>query len=279
MINEPRYFEARLVNAGHDRVLSIVRDVTESKRALALNRDLAGRLIASQEAERARIARDLHDDVCQEIAAVSVDVSHLRQQGGQVKTREVQEILLAVQRRAERVAENLRLLSHGLHPSVLQHIGLQAALQAHCAEIERQHHMQVSFFANGEIEPSSQPVALALFRIAQEALRNSARHGHARHATVSVSRVGADVTLAIADDGVGFELDAVRQDSDGLGLVSIKERARQVKGQATIHSQPGCGTVIVVRVSVDGLAEPRGPEPDNRSMASVPRTGRALTTE
>jgi len=96
---------------------------------------------------------------------------------------------------------------------------------------------------------------------------------------VSVSRVGADLTLAIADDGVGFDVEGVRHNRDGLGLISIEERARQVKGQATIHSQPGCGTVIVVRVSVDGVAEPSGPLRDNRSMASVLRTGQSRTIE
>jgi len=279
-MNDPRHFEARLVNAEQDLVLSIVRDVTESKRSLALNRDLAGRLLASQEAERARIARDLHDGVCQEIASVGVDLSHLRQKGGQLKPREVQELLLGVQRRTERVAESLRLLSHGLHPSVLHHIGLQAALQAHCAEIERQHHMQVKFYSDGEIEPASALVALSFFRIAQEALRNSARHGHAGHARMSVSRAGPDLTLAIADDGVGFDVEAVRQAGRGLGLVSIEERARLVKGQATIRSKPGRGTLVVVRASIDGVAEPLGSESDSGRMASVLlRTGPQTPTE
>jgi signal transduction histidine kinase len=145
------------------------------------------------------------------------------------------------------VAENLRLLSHGLHPSVLQHIGLVAALQAHCAEVERQHHLLVRFFAEGEVEPSSRLVALSLFRITQEALRNAVRHGHARHAAVSLARDGMDLKLAVADDGEGFDLAAARQNG-GLGLMSIEERARLVKGQVTVSSRMGDGTTVDVRV-------------------------------
>jgi PAS domain S-box-containing protein len=263
----PRHFEARLVYAGHDRVLSIVRDVTESRRTLDLNRDLAGRLIASQEAERTRIARDLHDGVCQDVAAIGVDVSHLRKQGGEIQSAEAQEILLSVERRAADVAEALRLLSHGLHPSVLQHIGLVAALQAHCAEVERQHNVQVKFFADEDVEPASRAVALSLFRITQEALRNAARHGHARHATVSLARTARELSLTVTDDGRGFDAAAARR-NDGIGLVSIEERARQVQGQATIRSQPGNGTTITVRVPAHVADSAHGREVESRHGTS-----------
>jgi PAS domain S-box-containing protein len=248
-MNGPRYFEARLVSTGNDRVLSMVRDITEAKRAHKRNRDLAGRLITSQEAERTRIARDLHDDVCQEIAALGVDISQLRQNAA-LQNADVQDTLLSAQRRTASVAESLRLLSHGLHPSVLQHIGLVAALQAHCAEVERQHHLQVNFFADGDVEPASQLVSLSLFRIAQEALRNTARHGHAQHATVALARRDTHLTLAVSDDGGGFDVVAARHNG-GLGLVSIEERARLVKGRVTIHSCPGDGTTLNVRVPIE----------------------------
>jgi signal transduction histidine kinase len=250
-VDDLRYFEARLVVAEHDRVLSIVRDVTESKRAHALNRDLAGRLITSQEVERTRIARDLHDGVCQEIAAMSVAISHVRQCGGDVRSRDVQDKLRSVQKRAEAVAESLRLLSHGLHSSVLHHIGLVAALQAHCAEVERQHDVRIKVFVDGEVEPATPLVALSLFRIAQEALRNSARHGHARHASVSLSCEAGQLTLVVADDGRGFDVAAVRRSGAGLGLVSIEERARLVKGRTIVTSRPGRGTIVNVQVPLD----------------------------
>jgi signal transduction histidine kinase len=248
-VGDSRFFEARLVRAENDCVLSIVRDVTEWRRTIERNRDLAGRLIASQEAERTRIARDLHDGVCQEIASLTVDISYLRQTGGHVQSRDVQEILTALERRAAGVAEAVRLLSHGLHPSVLQHVGLVPALQAHCAEIERQHQVQVRFYADGDVEPSSRVVALSLFRIAQEALGNAARHGHARKATISLSRGESELTLSVCDDGAGFDVAAVRQNG-GLGLVSIEERARLVHGRVDIRSEPGFGTTVHVHVPI-----------------------------
>lgn len=246
---QSRWFEARFVRAEHDRILAVVRDVTESKRTTELNRDLAGRLIASQEAERARIARDLHDGVCQDLASIAVEVSRLRRVAGDLRGRDLQEALLAIEGRAAGVAETLRLLSHGLHPSVLQHIGLVAALQAHCAEVERQHQLRVRFFAHDELQPERPLVSLSLFRIAQEALGNVARHGRARHAAVSLIREANELVLVISDDGCGFDL--AREHGGGLGLVSMEERARLVRGCVTISTAPGFGTTIEVRVPAD----------------------------
>jgi two-component system sensor histidine kinase UhpB len=215
--------------------------------ARALDRDLAGRLIASQEAERARIARDLHDGVCQDVAAFGVDVSYLRRNAGRLQHPEVQQVLLSLERRAASVAESLRLLSHGLHPSLLQHIGVVAALRAHCAEVQRQHAMRVTFVADESVDPKAPLVALSLFRIAQEALRNATRHGRARCATVSLTRDGVELTLTIADDGAGFDVAAARR-VGGLGLASIEERAHSIHGRVTIRSNRSEGTSIDVRV-------------------------------
>jgi signal transduction histidine kinase len=239
------------------------------------NRDLVGRLITAQEAERSRIARDLHDGVCQELASASVDVSYLRQKGGHIQAPDAQQTLVSLQSRMAGAAETLRLLSHGLHPSVLQHIGLVAALQSQCAEVERQYHVQVTFFADDEVEPTSWPTALALFRIAQEALRNTARHAHARHAAVSLARSDGHLTLTVADDGEGFDALSVRQNG-GLGLASIEERARLVQGHATIRSQPGKGTTVDVRILLDVRDDSRGLEFEEqaavmRAMADLPR--------
>ena len=274
-IGEPRHYEARLVDAGQDRVLSIVREVTDSKRANEVNRDLAGRLITSQEAERSRIARDLHDGVCQEVASVTVDLSYLRQRSSDMQSRDVQEILRSLEQRAATITETLRVLSHGLHPTVLHHIGLVAALQAHCAEVERQHRLPVSFLADGQVEPASRRVALSLFRIAQEALRNTTRYGHARHATVTLSRDNGDLALVVADDGDGFDVVGARR-AGGLGLVSIEERARMVEGKATIHSRPGRGTTIEVRVPIavaDRVHNRKSPHLTHQSVPPVSHTG------
>jgi signal transduction histidine kinase len=267
-MGEPRHFEARLVRAEHDRVLSIVRDITDWKRTLERNRDLAGRLIASQEAERTRIARDLHDGISQDVAAIAVEVSRLRQQRGDIQSQGAQDLLGSLQRRTADVAESLRLLSHGLHPTILQHIGLVAAVEAHCAEIERQQRVQVTLSAESDVEPASQAVALSLFRITQEALRNAVRHGHARHAIVSLRKVDSDLRLTVTDDGAGFDVLAARRNG-GLGLSSIEERARLVHGHVTIRSRQGHGTSIDVRVPRDDADAPAGAATAHRHLGAV----------
>jgi signal transduction histidine kinase len=248
MMGGLRYFEARIVSIDADRALTIVRDVTHARRAQEMNRSLAGRLLTSQEAERTRIARDLHDGVCQEVASIAVDVSYLRQRIAGFDGTEVQQVLLAIERRAAGVAEALRRLSHGLHPTVLHHIGIVAALQAHCAEVERQQHLRVTFESGGEVEPVGPRVALSLFRIAQEALRNATHHGRARQVTVSLFRTASNgLEMTVLDDGAGFET-AAAGSNGGLGLVSIEERVRLVHGEVEIRSAPGHGTSIRVRV-------------------------------
>ena len=221
-------------------------------RAIELSQHLAGRLLTSQEAERARLARDLHDGVCQEVAAIAVDVNHLRKHGGHIQTLDVQDALRSLERRMASIAESLRLLSHGLHPSVLHQIGFVAALQAHCAEVERRHHMHVLFIADDDVEPKNRSAALSLFRIAQEALRNAATHGRARRARVLLTRDHAELTLAVRDNGAGFDLIAARH-STGLGLMSIEERARLMRGHLTLRSRPGGGATITVRVPIEAV--------------------------
>jgi PAS domain S-box-containing protein len=268
---QPRYFEARLVRFEHGRILSIVRDVTESKQVIEMNHSLAGRLISSQEAERARIARDLHDGVCQEMASLTVDLSFLRRKSDDAQGTGFKELMRSVEQRSANVAETLRLLSHGLHPAVLNHIGLVAALQADCVEVERQYQMAVTLSIDDDVEPVPPLVALSLFRISQEALRNSARHARAPHATISLSRDPLGLTLSITDDGEGFDIDGVRQNG-GLGLVSIEERARLVRGSATFHSHPGVGTIVVVRIPVDGAGLLR-PSPGHTPVVRKPTDG------
>jgi signal transduction histidine kinase len=218
-----------------------VQGVAEVQRAWRRNHELAGRLLTAQEAERSRIARDLHDGVCQEVASVVVDLSNLRRN---IAGAEAQETLLALQRRATGVAETLRLLSHHLHPSVLQHIGLIAALESHCSEAQREYRMKIELSAQPDAEPSDKKTSLALFRIAQEAIRNAALHGRARRVTLSLERDGMVLMMAIVDDGRGFDVSAARG-AGGLGLLSIEEHARLVRGQALLHSRPGRTAVEV----------------------------------
>jgi signal transduction histidine kinase len=214
---------------------------------------LARRLLVAHEEERKHIARELHDDACQEVAAVAVNVNRLLQRED-VAEPSVRTMLSSVHARIAQIAETLRLLSHTLHPSMLQHMGLTAALEAHCVEAERQYDVQVNFIVEGDVEPAEPAVALSLFRIAQEALRNAARHGQARHATVALVQRDDLLALSVTDDGAGFDVADARR-HDGLGLISMEERARLINGRLTIQSEPRHGTTVAVRVPLNSVAE------------------------
>jgi signal transduction histidine kinase len=219
---------------------------------------LARRLLVAHEEERRHIARELHDDACQEVAAVALNVNNLLQRQ-EARDPSVQSTLLLVHSRIAQVAEFLRRLSHNLHPSVLQHIGLVAALEAHCVEAERQYDIQVNFIVERVVEPPGS-VALSLFRIAQEALRNAAKHGQARHATVALVQNDDFLELSVTDDGSGFDVADMRR-HHGLGLISMEERARAIDGRFSIHSDQQLGTTVAVRVPLNGAADAGNPTP------------------
>jgi signal transduction histidine kinase len=211
-------------------------------------RELAGRLINAQEAARTRIAGDLHDDVGQELAGISIAVSNLKRWRRNVQEMATQEALSALQRRALGLVDRVRRLSHDLHPGTLRHVGLAGALDAYCFEVKQQYGVEVAFTSEGDLRSISDEAALCVFRIAQEAMRNAITHGKARHLTVAAASVERDVQLTIADDGIGFDLEAARRQRSGLGLVTIEERARVAGGYVQLVTQPGNGTTVRARV-------------------------------
>jgi two-component system sensor histidine kinase UhpB len=128
-------------------------------------------------------------------------------------------------------------------------------LEAHCVEVEKRHDVQVGFKTGGDLGHIHSDVALCLFRIAQEALRNGAVYGEARRLEVSIARSADHIELTVTDDGRGFDLEAVRRDGSGLGLVSMEERAHVVGGDLQIITRPGQGTTIRVRIPAGSCAE------------------------
>lgn len=224
-------------------------------------RDLAGRLMTAQEEERRRIARDLHDDVNQELAALSIALSTL---GGRLPddtTLDLRQEVDRLQGRTVELAETIRHLSHALHPGVLQHVGLVAALRGYCRGFEREHDLPVTFRADGELGTVPSDVALCLYRVTQEGLGNVARHAGARHARVTVGREGNDVVLTIGDDGRGFDLAEARS-RHGLGLISLDERVWLVRGHLTIDSHRQGGTELRTVVPLSEARDaPRDPAP------------------
>jgi PAS domain S-box-containing protein len=244
-MGEMRHYEARLVPAANDQVLSIVRDVTDARRAHDLNRALAGRLIVSQEEERQRIARELHDDLSQKIAVLNIDVDRLSHQ---LQNTEHRMRLRNISAQVTEVAEHLHDLSYELHPARLQTLGLLESLRVMCSEFSYQRNIQVAFEADdGQLPMAIEPtVSLCLYRITQEALHNVARHSHAREASVRLSYDGTDICLEISDAGIGFEPHSSRH--TGLGVVSMRERVGVLNGKLAIYTAPGRGTRIVARL-------------------------------
>ena len=160
---------------------------------------------------------------------------------------EVDQTLETLQDYTSALFDSVRNLSHELHPAVLEHLGLVAALRRHCSDIERLHHLRVTFSAgdNLQLQPD---LALCLFRVAQETLTNSVRHGNARTIRVSLTTTAERVELNVVDDGVGFV--ASERTKSGLGLRSIHERVRFMRGSVSVDSRPGEGTNVLVRIPI-----------------------------
>jgi two-component system sensor histidine kinase UhpB len=210
---------------------------------------LATGLIRAQEAARARIARDLHDDICQRLAALSIGIGDITRRRIHGQEFALQPALTTLHGEVLDLLDAVRRISHELHPNTLRQLGLVAALEAHCFEVEQRHDVQVALRAEGDLITVGGEISLCLFRIAQESLRNAAVHTEARHLTVTVRRLAGEVIMTITDDGQGFDVSGVRGHR-GLGLVSMEERARLVEGTLQIASRPGSGTTVEVRVPV-----------------------------
>jgi signal transduction histidine kinase len=262
-MREPHREDARLVNvitavaAQLDLVMERKRAeqrLRENEAALRASydriQDLAGRLITAQEAERSWIASELHDDVNQQLAGLSISLSHIKRRLQDDGDAAVQEELTRLQQRTIDLVDVIRNLSHELHPGVLQHAGLVAALKDHCAEFGRQHAIEVTLSV-ADFDAIPQDIALCLYRVAQEALRNIAAHAGARQAQVALRPTADGLELTIADDGQGFDLAEARR-IGGLGLISLDERVRLVGGSVRINTQPQRGTELRVEIPLKG---------------------------
>ena len=236
--------------------LAVREGASALRRSFEQNQDLAGRLINAQEKERRRIGRDLHDDLSQQLAGVAIMLSSLKRKLGIPDlASEIEQMVTTLQHRTAAAAETVRTLSHELHPGVLEHAGLVAALRGHCAEVEAHHEIKVAF-SDGGIAPEtvSPDVALCLFRVTQEALNNALRHARARTILVRLTATIEHVELSIIDDGVGFA--PVERGRSGLGLRSIDERVRLNQGTVKVESRIGQGTTLWV--VIPRLATERG---------------------
>ena len=220
----------------------------QRRRADAALRDVAGRLIAAQEAERSRLARDLHDDVSQQLAGLSIALSGLKRRAGLVeRATDLQDDVATLQQRATTLAESVRNLSHDLHPDALHHTGLTASLTGYCHRLSLSQPFEMHCSTRGDFSSIDQETAVCLYRITQEALHNVVKHAHARHVNVRLLRTDDRAELLIVDDGRGFDKES-SEHCAGLGLVSMTERARLSGGAVSIVSGLNRGTRIRVQV-------------------------------
>jgi two-component system sensor histidine kinase UhpB len=203
-------------------------------------RALAGRLITAQEDERRRIARDIHDDIGQRLASIRVALELFARQD----TVSTDSHLIGVRHDLDEVARDIHHLSRGLHPSVLDHLGLPDALRSLGRQMAAQHKIAIDVIApgNGSIAPD---VSMCLYRVAQEALTNAVKHGGAQRVTVQLTNDDSVLRLRVADAGRGFDLSSV---TAGLGLAGMRERLRLMDGRLHVVSAPAKGTEVSAEI-------------------------------
>jgi PAS domain S-box-containing protein len=248
---------------GHRFVLATNRDISERKRAEEALEDLAGRLIHAQEQERRRIGRELHDHISQLLGVLTIKIDQLRAYRPMPPA--IAGALDDVRQGAIDITDDVHHLSHRLHSSTLDYLGLVPALQKLVSEFSGHHDIAVEF-AHASVPAVAPDVALCLFRVTEESLSNVAKHSRAKAVRVNVSGASEGIRLTVEDDGTGFDVTQA-QSRGGLGMVSIQERLRLLRGTVRVHSIPSSGTTIDVWVPASALAETAGEGGNERPPA------------
>jgi signal transduction histidine kinase len=202
---------------------------------------VSGRLIEAQEKERSRIARDLHDDICQRLALLSMELEQANRNEAPPSTKKY---LREIQQHCAEITGDVQSLSHHLHSSKLEYLGVVAAIRSFCNEFAKQHDVNIDF--RDEDVPTHVPkdVSLCLFRVAQEGLQNAVKYSGATRFSVDMRGTGDEIRLVVGDAGAGFDIEEAKRNR-GLGLVSMQERVHLVHGRFHIESKPGAGTRVV----------------------------------
>jgi PAS domain S-box-containing protein len=221
-------------------------DLTDQKLAREALEQVAGQLIDAQEKERSRLARELHDDICQRLAMISLKIEKATKGWGSGQS-SVGDQLEQIWQQCSNLTGDVQALSHELHPSILYNLGLATAVKSFCREVSKQNDAVVDLVASNIPSSLPQEVSLSLFRVVQEALRNAVKHSGQKHFGVRLQAKEGEIELEVSDRGVGFE-EANMKNGGGLGLVSMSERIHQVNGTFEIDSQRNAGTRIRARV-------------------------------
>ncbi len=216
-------------------------DVTDRKMAEVALSDMARKLIEAQEQERARIGRELHDDINQRIAMLAIELEQLQQDPAELQRR-TQEL----RKQAAEIGEDVQALSHELHSTKLEYLGVVAGIRSWCKDFSERQRMEIDFSSDVR---TSRPleIGVSLFRVLQESLHNAVKHSGVKAVKVGLREQPNEIQLTIRDSGIGFDIERALQ-GNGLGLTSMRERIRLVNGTILISSKPMGGTTISVRV-------------------------------
>ena len=222
-------------------------DVTTRKAAEEAVHELSRKLINAQEEERARLARELHDDLNQSLALLSIRLGDLRRNSGDPTF--VRNEIDHLDTEIERLSSDVHRISHELHPAKLKQLGLEAALRGFCREVESAYPIRLTFSAKDLPRALPADVSLCLYRIAQESLQNVVKHSGADSTKVEAKADNGEIFLTISDNGYGFDIDSTKT-KESLGLISMHERVRAVNGSIKITSKIGAGSTIEARVPI-----------------------------
>ena len=228
------------------RIVGMVADITERKRAEEALSNARNRLIEAQEKERTRIARELHDDIGQRLALLAVELDQLQRNAANLPP-EVLGRLGDLRKQTAEMAADIQSLSHEMHSSKLEYLGIAAAMKSFCREFGEKQKVEVDFKTHDLPAPLPRDISLCLFRVLQEALHNSAKHSGVGNFEVRLWGTPDELHLTVRDSGAGFDSEAAKE-SRGLGLISMEERLSLLNGTFSIDSQPNHGTTIHARV-------------------------------
>jgi PAS domain S-box-containing protein len=237
--------------------ITLLRKVSQQLQDSELARvELSRRMLNAQEADRTRISRELHDDIGQSLAILKIDMVRARQQVFD-HPEKMQPDLEEFAGGLDAIMHKVNCLSHNLHSSALEFLGLSAAVKKQCRECSEQLRLPIQCHCDSVEKELDSVIALAFLRIVQEAIHNAIKHSRATSIAVRLNGSDCYLCLEVSDDGVGFDVDAAKV-SAGLGLISMRERIHLIGGAFNIFSSPGRGTRIVARAPItqNNILEP-----------------------
>jgi PAS domain S-box-containing protein len=232
-------------------IIILAEDITQRKQMEAALSDVARQLVEAQEKERTRIARELHDDINQRLALLSLEVEQLQANPSETEARgqEVRKLI-------HEISADVEALAHDLHPSRLEYLGAVEGMRSWSKDFAERRKLELDFTADVR-SPLPPEIGVSLFRVLQEALQNAVKHSGAKRVEVKLQEDSESLHLVVRDAGKGFDVQAASR-GKRLGLTSMRERIRLVNGKIAIHSKPHGGTTIEARVPFEAASSPNG---------------------